>query len=1149
MQFTRLRLTGFKSFVEPCDLRIEPGLTGVVGPNGCGKSNLLEALRWVMGEGSPKSLRGGAMDDVIFAGTARRPARDRADVLLTLDNADRRAPAALNGDDVLEVVRRIERGAGSVYRVNGRDARQRDIQLLFADAATGAHSPALVSQGRIGQIIAAKPAERRLLLEEAAGIAGLHVRRHEAELRLRATEANLLRIDDLLAGLAAQANALRRAAKTADRYRALSAELTTVEARLLFARWTAANATVAAAQTAAADADAAVLGLAREATRAATAHAEAAAGLPDLRAAEAAAAGEVQRLTLAQAELAAELGRVEARRRETAAAAATLTRDRAREVALGDDARAALARLSAEAVALVAAQAAATAVGPALAGRVAAAEAGTAAAERDQAEEVEAHAKARAAVSALAEAAASSAAVAARSAADAARARRDHDALGSGDEITRRAEATGLALAKAMAAAEAASAAVDAAEAARRDRAAQRDAAHAALATARGDHAALVAEQAALTRALGTGDGAGGIVSRLTVAPGFEAALAAALGADVTAPVGAGPRYWGTTAFDADDPPLPGGVPALLDSVTAPPELTRRLRQIGVAADDAAAETLAARLRPGQRLVTRDGKLWRWDGFRVASADSSATADQLRRTARLAQIARALPTAAGRLEAATTAGTYAQAAAAQADAADRRARAARTAADHAIDAARTADAKAAASAAQFAMRREALTLTVARLDDDSARHARNAADARAAAAAAPDTAGLAVRLADARLVTERARTELAAARVAMAAQERELAAHTNRQAALATEHAGWEARARGSTAQLAELDARVAATAADVVLLDARPAAIAAEQARLAAARAQADAARRDAADALVTAEAQLRDLDRAARDLGDRTASAREDRARAQAAAGHAELQRREIEARCGERFATSPPRLPAAHGFDGQGGTDADALTVTLATLAADRDRLGPVNLQAAAELATLDATIAATTAERAELETAVARLRGSIGALNREGRTRLLAAFEAVDAHFRTLFGTLFAGGAAQLALVDADDALEAGLEIMAQPPGKKLQSLTLLSGGEAALTAIALIFALFLATPAPICVLDEVDAPLDDANVERFCDLLDHMAATTRTRFLIVTHNAVTMSRMHRLFGVTMAEPGVSQLVSVDLARAEHLLATG
>ena len=253
MQFKRLRLSGFKSFVEPAELRIEPGLTGVVGPNGCGKSNLLEAIRWVMGENSARAMRGGGMDDVIFAGTARRPARDFAEVLLSAEGD----PAGPYGAE-LEIVRRIERGAGSVYRVNGRDVRARDVALVFADAATGAHSPALVSQGRIAAVIAAKPAERRMMLEEAAGIAGLHVRRRDAETRLRATEANLARLDDLVSALDQRIGALRRQARAAERYRALSDRIRLAEGAMVFARWRDAAAAAEAARAALAQAEAAV---------------------------------------------------------------------------------------------------------------------------------------------------------------------------------------------------------------------------------------------------------------------------------------------------------------------------------------------------------------------------------------------------------------------------------------------------------------------------------------------------------------------------------------------------------------------------------------------------------------------------------------------------------------------------------------------------------------------------------------------------------------------------------------------------------------------------------------------------------------------------------------------------------------------------
>ncbi len=247
------------------------------------------------------------------------------------------------------------------------------------------------------------------------------------------------------------------------------------------------------------------------------------------------------------------------------------------------------------------------------------------------------------------------------------------------------------------------------------------------------------------------------------------------------------------------------------------------------------------------------------------------------------------------------------------------------------------------------------------------------------------------------------------------------------------------------------------------------------------------------------------------------------------------------------GERFQCPPSTLPGRFEFDEDGVSGSADEGAELERLTASRERIGPVNLVAAEELEKLEAQHGANTAEQEELTEAVHRLRGSIGNLNREGRERLRAAFEEVDQHFRRLFTRLFEGGQAHLALIDSDDPLEAGLEIYAQPPGKKLQSLSLLSGGEQALTATALIFGLFLTNPAPICVLDEVDAPLDDANIDRFCDLLDSMVAETRTRYLIVTHNAVTMSRMHRLFGVTMVEKGVSRLVSVDLSQAEALAA--
>ncbi|HWU93502.1 MAG TPA: AAA family ATPase, partial [Sphingomicrobium sp.] len=349
MRIRRLKLSGFKSFVEPTELRIEPGLTGVVGPNGCGKSNLLEAIRWVMGESSPKSLRGGGMDDVIFAGTLSRPARDFAEVSILLDLK----PAEDgSGGGESEVTRRIERSAGSAYRIDGRDVRAKDVGLLFADAATGAHSPALVSQGKISGIIAAKPVERRQLLEEAAGISGLHARRKDAEQKLRATEANLTRLGEILSDQEQRAAALRRQARAAERYRKLSDQIRLVEGQLLHARWSEAEAGARAAQADARAAEDEVAAVQQAMADAQAAQEEASAALAQRR-------SDLAELRESAHALAHELATARARRDTVARRLAELDRldgslkaDMDREQALRGDAEAALALLDEERAAI-----------------------------------------------------------------------------------------------------------------------------------------------------------------------------------------------------------------------------------------------------------------------------------------------------------------------------------------------------------------------------------------------------------------------------------------------------------------------------------------------------------------------------------------------------------------------------------------------------------------------------------------------------------------------------------------------------------------------------------------------------------------------------------------------------------------------------
>src|SRR6476659_8459032 len=348
MKLTRLRLLGFKSFVEPTDFLIEPGLTGVVGPNGCGKSNLVEALRWVMGESSHKSMRASSMDDVIFSGSNSRPARNNAEVAIAIDNSTRSAPAAFNDQDSLEIARRIERDSGSNYRINGREVRARDVQILFADASTGARSPALVHQGRIGEIIQAKPEQRRRVREDAAGVAGLHARRHEAELRLKAAETNLLRVEDVIGQLAAQVDGLKKQARQAIRYRTVSLQVRKAEATLYHLRWTAANGEVTEAERAK---DLCVRTVAERVGAEAEAskrQALAAASLPELREAEARAGAALHRLNIALQELDREEARAKDRIAELDLRLVQFAADTEREQRLAADAEQAIARLAAE---------------------------------------------------------------------------------------------------------------------------------------------------------------------------------------------------------------------------------------------------------------------------------------------------------------------------------------------------------------------------------------------------------------------------------------------------------------------------------------------------------------------------------------------------------------------------------------------------------------------------------------------------------------------------------------------------------------------------------------------------------------------------------------------------------------------------------
>jgi chromosome segregation protein len=702
---------------------------------------------------------------------------------------------------------------------------------------------------------------------------------------------------------------------------------------------------------------------------------------------------------------------------------------------------------------------------------------------------------------------------------------------------------------------------IDRLEAERNGKQAARDVAQSDLATVRAELAALVSERSALERAMAKVDGAKAI-DRIKVKPGYEHALAAALGEDVNATVGGETgRRWSKIGRHPElvsgsiIPQKPriateewtlkqvqgDGVLRLNECVEAPAELAARLAMIIVADSDD-----GRMLNPGERLVTRDGRLRRWDGF-VAEEDGATAAEQLVRANRLAALENLLPTAEAGVAAQEATLLALNGGISEAQATLREVQTAAQSAEADLrQALRDAD------RAEDALTRrrnasEALADRMAAADSEITAAKADLGDAEKVRAALPDGAAHDILVDKLTAESEAARQLHLRSQSDLSALDQLLAQQRERRAVAQAEIRGWQDRAGEAERRIADMNKRRAEIASEQEAMTGRPDILTkdierleADKAQLADKLAELQVAERSREEALATLEV---DLAAAA----EAVSTAREQRAGAEARAENQDARRREMAGISGERFECPPPLLPEKHGFLHDEMADASSESARLERLQLDRERIGPVNLIAADELTELETQVEKGQAESEELSLAINRLRGSIGSLNREGRTRLLAAFETVDQHFRRLFATLFNGGQAHLALIDSDDPLEAGLEIFAQPPGKKLQSLTLLSGGEQALTAVALIFGLFLTNPAPICVLDEVDAPLDDANIERFCDLLDAMTKETDTRYLIVTHNAVTMSRMHRLFGVTMVEQGVSRLVSVDLGGAEELLA--
>ena len=798
MIFKRLDLTGFKSFVERTTFIIEKGLTGIVGPNGCGKSNIVESIRWCMGETSAKSMRGSGMEDVIFSGTANKTSKNIAEVSLTLDNSDKSGPLQFKELDIVNIKRRIVKDKGSRYFINDKEVRARDVQTLFADLSTGAHSPSMISQGRIGALVTAKPTDRRAILEEAAGISGIHVRRHESELRLNSAENNLKRADELRRQQEKQLENLKKQAVEASKYKSISEDIKKIEAGLYHIKLTEIEKEIDSTKNITSGSDDEINKLKTIINDKNDLLEKANLKLKPLRDKNLEILSKLQRLNLEFQNLEGEEKRIKADKERLIKSQSTLAEDIEREKNI------------------------------------------------------------------------------------------------------------------------------------------------------------------------------------------------------------------------------------ILEATSN----EKRLKE------------------EKNELIEIDSKYY--DTEKKSSEDLNVTKNKL--TAEIDKVKE---------------------------------------------------------------------LVKANKNDD-------------AIAVLDNFKAIIEVYADSYSKNQNIKNE------SIKRKER-----IN---AIETEIESWKNLKFNSEKMSKELNIRIDNVKTDLENIIKLPEELAEKKGRLSQNTSDTEARKLEISSELENAEKIYQEMNKELREIEQKMMLARENKARSGATLEGLENRKKDlINTLRNDLDVDEKDLLNISDLKDIEELPNVVEQEDKLDAKKNERDRLGSVNLRADEETKEYKLTIQKMEKDREDLITAISKLRNSIGELNQKGRERLVEAFDKVNKKFNEVYTKLFSGGTAKLELVDSDDPLEAGLELLVSPPGKRLQSISLLSGGEQALTALSLIFAVFLTSPAPICVLDEVDAPLDDANVTRFCALLDELTKITDTRFVIITHHALTMSRMDRLYGVTMADKGISQIVSVDLQKAEELVA--
>ncbi len=1151
IQFSSLRLSGFKSFVDKTELDIGTGLNGIVGPNGCGKSNLVEALRWVMGESSAKRMRGSGMEDVIFAGSGKRSKRNFAEVSLILNNKSRQAPSAYNSSDEIEVIRKIERDKGSGYKINGKHARARDVQMLFADTVTGANSPSLVSQGHVTRMIGAKPQNRRLILEESAGISGLYARRHEAELRLKAADTNLLRVEDISSSMESRLNSLKRQARQASKYKNLAAQIRQIELLITYLEWQNIINKQKEIKDAFASAESIVstnLGTVTQLTKTQNTQIE---ELPPLRKKEADLAAILQRHKIDLARLESESKRYKNELQEAKTQLHQTNIDSQHEEHTLAENIELLTRIDNEHKSLLNEQKIAK----------------NSHTEKEKKKNSQ-HKKVIALenlFTSLKENAAETRAredlynkqiIRNQSNMDILIERKKNAVISKNslviDENTRqqikelehKTEQLDKDLQKLNEQTDTTRKEISRAEE-------NTDIARQSLSNTEKLHAEFNAEISMLEKLFQNNDDKkfAPILDNVITDKGFEKALSRALGDCLNASIDkTAATSWNIFTPNIKLENLPNGAKPLLPHVNAPKELSIALSQIGVVESQKSGDELAPELKAGQSLVSKNGFYWRWDGYHASESATDMHSLYLEQKNKLIELEK-------RREAINTALINAQN---DLDKNLGKQNSIKQFYNELLLNIKTTEGqlkelhpalqKIKDKNLRIQSENKRYEDQIKSIDEDIL-SLQNDID--------NDNKSL-LTIIDAQnngdhsdKLIEQTKSDLGNEKNIYQTSIQEFIsleqAQSTRNAriqAIADERISLNNRSIRAKSHFKKLTERREVLSKKLFELENNPINNQFNNDDMINIISDLDKEKNQASELLSVCENEIATTNKALKDAENTLGQARESRAASQAMLASMNEQLATVESKIEENLNIKPNELihHAAMDLGEYQTTDLPKLKQDKEQLTRERDTIGAVNLRADEEVTELEKELTTLLSERNDLMQAIDELRGAIAKINREAKLRLDNAFDLVNTHFQRLFQKLFDGGKAYLKLVNSDDPLDSGLEIYAQPPGKALQSLSLLSGGEQTLTSIALIFAMFLTNPSPICVLDEIDAPLDDANVDRVCNLLDEIAARGETRFLVITHHRLTMARMDRLYGITMSEQGISQLVSVDLQQS-------